>query len=104
MTTPGEQGLISAVEKARRYLPEIEPESRETSDTVDRAVRGAVAAVDREDIPRETREAVTELTSEAAVLAAMTREAFDEPQLDRADIEAIKDFIKWILNGAVRRR
>ncbi|MBD1541034.1 hypothetical protein G9E11_01935 [Arthrobacter sp. IA7] len=103
-TEPGDQGLFNAIDKARRYMPEIEPEGRADSDAVRSGLREATVAVDRDYFPGTIREAMIEATSEATVLGVMARQAFDEPQLDRADIEAIKEFFKWIFNGATRPR
>lgn len=110
MSTPGfdqdpiQRGMLKAVDRAERLLPQVHPSNMKDSQPVRTTMQNVFDSVTEERLSRIDYGALMELTSEAATLATMSREAFGEPQLDRSDVEKIKDFFKWILNGAVRRR
>lgn len=92
-------GARQAMDKASAYWPDLDVSKLARSKAVRSATGTAALVVEDENLSRPAFIAAATATGEAVTLAAISREAAGEPQLSRADIEYIKEFVRWIFDG-----
>jgi hypothetical protein len=95
---PALTGVSLAVERLRRYNVEFNAEEIVETAAVRTAVDTVVRMIEEERAPGKMTIPLVEFTVEAVAFGAMTRVINEEPEMDRPQIQAIKNIIRFIFN------